>query len=212
MSSQHRRTLAELRSAVRKRVPVSENDTQITYDVIDEAINSALKQVSVEHNWPWLLKSVNVSTTSGTDTVPVPVDWLATKLVVITATASSLQSRHLEELLVISSTTTGQPTLFAVDEENVLLRPVPDAVYVMNHVYYRSEPTIAGDLAKPLIPQGYDEGVIEYAAYLILRYKREDNRALAAMKAYNDWLDRTRDNLMEAKSPRAPKVRPGNLL
>jgi len=212
MSSQPRRTLAELRAAVRQRIPVSENDTQITYDVIDGFINSALRQISVEHDWPWLLTYQDQDTTANREYVEVPSTWLSTKTILETGTSVVLRHKHLDDILEEPNNSTGRPALYVITSELIVLRPVPDGVYTLRHYFYRSEPVVAGDQAKPLIPHGFDEGVIEYAAYLGLRYKREEERAQLALKSYNDWLRRTADNLVESKSPRPPRVRPGSLI
>lgn len=209
---QRRRTLEELRGAVRLRAALQATDTSVTYDVLDDAINSALRQVSTENNWPWLLDSQTISTVAGTEAYEVETDWLATDSVSIGSNAELLKHVNKKRLLEIPTTAQGRPTLYAVRGESIILRTVPDAVYTLTHWFYRMEPILAGDLAKPLIPYGYDEGVVEYATYLVLRYKREEARARAAQDAYLGWLQRTRDNLAESTEPRAPRVRRGSEL
>ena len=209
---QQRRTLGELREAVRRRVPVQANDTVLTYEVIDEFLNVALRQVSVEHNWPWLLDTQTVTTASGDGDYDVEVDYLATRTVSENSTDLVLRHKNLRDILEYSDSVTGRPTYYVVTAESMKLRPVPDGVYTLTHYFYRMEPRLAGDLAKPLIPFGYDEGVILYATHLCLLFRGETDRATATLNSYGKWLDRVADNSAESREPRAPRVRPGSAL
>lgn len=204
------RTLAELRSTLRKRATIAENDTSATYQVLDDFINVALQQVSVEHDWPWLLTSEAISTTSGDSTYPLDDRYVATDTIVDLTTGESLRHRDRKTLLLTPTATTGRPTVYSIYAGQINVRPVPNGVYALTHLFYQQEAILIGDTAEPLVPRGYDEGVIEYAAFLALRFMREEQRAVFARKAYDEWLTRTADNLIESKETRAPRVRPGN--
>lgn len=203
------RTLTDLLTALRNRVPVASTDTQLTTAVLTEFINNALYQVSIEHDWPWLLTSETISVTSGDSTYATPTDFISTQLIVELATGEYLTHKSRKELFGIATATTGRPIWYSVTDDEIHLRPVPDASYSFKHYYYRMEPTISGSTA-PLIPRGYDEGVLEYATFLALRNRREESRAQFARKSYDEWLRRTADNLIESKETRAPTIRRGS--
>lgn len=208
-TNQTRRTLGQLRDAVRRRVPITETDTQLGYEIIDEFINTALRQVSVEHNWPWLLDTQTITTTASDDTYNVDADFLTTKTISENSSDLVLRNMALQDILEIPETTTDRPQFYVIDREQVVIRPVPDGVYTLTHYFYRMEPALSGDSSQPFIPYAYDEGVVEYATYLCLRMKREDQRAVLSLKAYQDWVRRTADNLVESREPKAPRVRRG---
>ena len=209
-SNQTRRTLGQLRDAVRRRVPITDTDTQLTYEIIDEFINTALRQVSTEHNWPWLLDTQAITTAAGDDSYNVDADYLSTKVISENQSDLVLRNTAIQDILEIPDTESDRPSCYMIDREQVILRPVPDGIYTLTHYFYRMEPALSGDSSQPFIPYAYDEGVVEYATYLCLRMKREDQRAVLSLKAYQDWCKRTADNLVESREPRAPRVRRGS--
>lgn len=206
------RTLTTLQGAVRNRVPISSTDTALTAAVLTDFINAALLQISVEHNWPWLLASADISIVAGTSGYAVPTGYVATDEIVELATGEGLSHRGRKDLLSIPTTNRGRPEWYSVYSALVNVRPVPDASYTYKHFYYKTEPALVSGSDTPLIPTGFDEGVVEYATYLALRFKREEARAQFAMKSYTDWLKRSSDNVIESREPRPISVRRGSVL
>jgi hypothetical protein len=198
-------TLSQLRALVRSRIAASDTDTALTAHVLNGLVNSALRQVSVDHSWPWLLTSETLNTVAGTATVTAGSNWLETESL---SDVDGVIFRHTsrKDLLSIPVSNTGRPSLYAVSNGTILLRVVPDGAYALTHWYYRMEPELISDQATPLIPVGYDDGVIEFASYLSLRHKREDARAQVAKKAYDEWLKRTSDNTLGTKDTKAPRI------
>jgi len=205
-----RPTLGELRTRLRLRVPVPENDSNLTSERLDSILNTALRQVASEHDWPWLQTTETISTVAGTEAYDVEPDWIKTFSLVETGQSQLVQVTNVIDLDVYTGVVRGRPRLFVVYGGQILLRPIPDGVYSLTHRYVQSEPTIAGDSNKALIYDAFSEGVIEYAAFLTLRYIREDKRATDALASYRNWLTRTADNKIQTTQTRTPRVRAGS--
>lgn len=167
---------------------------------ITAAINSALRQVSLEHDWPWLQQTTTLSVVAGTASYPVPSDWLRTIHVTDPSTGDKLLLSSLESLDRLG-TLTGSPSIYCVYANAILLGPTPLASKSLKHRYIRTENTLTNDNSIPLVPVEYEEGVVEYAAFLFLRQLREAARARECWDAYGDWVKRARDNIRQGREP-----------
>lgn len=205
-------TLTELQGILRNRIPVASTDTQLTATVLTSLINTALQAVSAERNWPWLLTSTALTTVAGTAGYATPTAWLSTDTIIETTTGLFLANRNRKDVLAVPTSVTGEPVMYSIDGSNIVLRPIPDAVYSFTHYYFKMEPALASGSDTPLVPVGSDEGVIEYATFLALRFRREDQRAIYAKKAYDDWVERMADNITGSRDTRAPRVRQGSAI
>lgn len=200
-------TLAQLRARIRSRMGVNEADSFLTDARILEAINQALKQIALEHDWPWLSTQHTITTAADVAAYPVPADFLRTKSLRRADTGQALTARNTQE--VEGWIGVGEPRAFAVEGDEILLSYVPNAEYVLIHRYIRQETALAADSDTPRIPTYWDEGVIEYAVYLLARAIKRPDEADAARRAYLDWLYRGRDNSRQVKAPGRVNVRPG---
>lgn len=201
-------SLSVLRVAVTDRISLLGSDPAITPTKITAALNSALRQVTLDHDWPWLQQTVQLSVVGGLATYPAPADWLRTVHLIDSVTGIKIVRASLEAVDSFGSRT-GTPALFAAFGGSILLAPVPQAGQTLIHRYIRSENILSSDGNAPLIPSEYEEGVIEYAAYLCLRQLKEAARAQEALLAYREWKKRAEDNIQQGREPIRVTHRPG---
>ena len=120
-----------------------------------------------------------LKTVGGTETVSLPSDFKMVRTVVITSNPYVVLQSYadLNSLFSdLSSTTTGQPTAYAIVGSSTLyLRAIPDGVYDLRLVYYASIPRLsASQTTNWLLTNGL--GVYEAAAMVELCMYLESNR------------------------------------
>lgn len=193
-------SLSTLRTRVMERATISVVDPDTSTLKVTAAVNSALRQVTLEHDWPWLQQTATLSVVADTAFYPVPADWLRTIHITDPATGDKLLLSSLESLDRLG-TLKGPPSIYCVYSSAILLGPTPSAATSLRHRYIRLENTLTADADTPLIPVEYEEGVIEYASFLVLRHMKESARARECRDAYINWVNRARDNIRQGREP-----------
>jgi hypothetical protein len=209
--------LSGLRTATYNRLGVQTTDPFFTTAVIDGYINTAIRRIATEFDWPWNEISTTFSTVAGTDeySVPTSPQWYRTKALTID-TFDSLYYISLKDIREIPTTAQSRPRFFyvgvdsgATGADKIIVRPVPDSVYVVTHDYYTVEPGLTLSTDTPRLPAQYHEMIADLAAYYGLERNRENARAAAMMQSYRDWLKVVSDNRRRASAPMKVRVRPG---
>lgn len=189
-------TLTDLNLRLLHRISGSANDLGLATAQLTEWINAALKHVQMEANWPWQVGLVTFNTVVGTGSYATPADWLRTHTLTIDTpggtSPTAMQQRAIGDVDLMASQ--GMPFIYAVDQELINVAPLPNSIYAIKHRYYSIEPLLVSGSDTPKIPVQFDEGVIEYAAVLGLRFLRQEDRAKMALQGYQDWLKVTKDN------------------
>lgn len=203
-------TLAVLQGLLVDRVAAGVADSSWTAAKQTQQINAAIRQVTLETDWPWLQAEATLTTAKDVPAYPVPANWLRTIRLTETLTGNRLHLTPIGQ--VDSSTSTGTPSRFAVWGNSLHLSPTPTEALAYKHRYTRTENTLSLSTDTPLIPVEFEEGVIEYASYLALRFLRESPRAQESMAGYKAWRDRAVDNMRQARGTMGVQHRPGGWL
>lgn len=199
--------LTDLDARVINRGSFNSSDTGLTQAVRFTFVNAALKQISNERDWPWLFTTATITTVAGTSTYAHPTGYVRTDSIYEPATGQSVQERQIEEIDQLVSR--GRPVFWASYGTNIVLGPPPDGVYTLTHRYVRIEPALTTGADLPLIPNAFDEGVVEWATYLAHTFTRQFDKAGEAAARYNAWLKSTQDNVRRGRRPVRVQVRPG---
>lgn len=201
-------TLAEYDARVIDRITTVAGDTRLTSAVRYRAINDALAQICLEHDWHWLSTSATITTVAGTSTYSLPARHIRTDSITETSTGISLSRRSQIELdQVVYS---GPPRIYHIDGTAITMKPTPDGLYSLTHRFRQFEPQLVLTTDAPIIPDLYSRGVVEYASLLLLRQIKEMERAVEAEKDYGAWLKRVQDNENMSREPIRVRVRPGS--
>jgi hypothetical protein len=198
-------------AAVRRRCGLPQTDSLAADADLIELLNEASQAISTERDWPWLETSETITTVAGTGASAVPADWVRTKQLRVNLydSMATLDSGNLDARFP-DNTARGVPQAFAVQGDTILLRPVPDAAYAIEHIYYRQETQLASGSDTPLMPAWAHTAIVEWAAALFLYRARDDQRAELAMKRARDWVNRLQDNARRTTAPATVRVRAGS--
>jgi hypothetical protein len=201
--------LSVIRTLIRNRYGILATDAGITDAVLTDAVNAALRAITLEADWPWLVTSTTFTTMAGTTSYALPTTHLRTLSLVDVAIAEPLQRRQTVEIDRFQLQQ-GRPYLYAISGSSLLLAPKPDGAYQIQHRFVRAEITLSAGTNSPLLPDPFIDGVVDYAAALAFLNARQDDRANAAMTQYVAWLRRTKDNIFLSRDPLTVRVRPGS--
>lgn len=202
-------SLATLQGLLVDRVAAGVSDTSWTATKQTQQINAALRQVALEYDWPWLQSQATITTAASTRAYPVPTNWLRTVRLTETVNGTKIRLATIGQVDSVPSTTTGTPDVFAVWGNSIHFAPTPAEALAYQHRYSRLENTLSLSTDTPLVPIEFEEGAIEYAAYLALRFLREPARAQEALSAYKAWKERAIDNVRQARGTLSVQHRPG---
>lgn len=206
-------TLEQLRDAVRVRLGQPEADNFYTAPVLDDLINEAVQAISLEDDWPWQDASAILTTVIGQQnyvpTVTAGHVWLRTRAIT-QADADSLSWRSLIEVRE-NGTTKGDPAIYTVSEERIILAPIPTRVIAFTHDYVRQEPILVFNTDSPLMPVPFRFSVLHLAAALGHYRQNQSQRGDMEMQSYQGWLKRMQDNRRRVTVPARVRVRPGRM-
>lgn len=199
--------LEQLRDAVRVRLGVPADDNFYPDEVLDSLVNEALLAIDSENEWPWKQIATTFSTTSGDGSYAPPAGWEQTKKLWIT-NDDTMALVSLDDALFYTGT--GRPYLYAIQADEILLRPIPDGVYTINHLYYAVETELVDNTDEPTtLPSQFHTAIVQYATYLAHERAGREDRAQGALRVYNQTLQRML--AYKLRTTRVPpiRVRPG---
>lgn len=79
------------------------------------------------------------------------------------SSSAALEAISLGQLDEISSTATGKPSVYALEGDTILLRPIPDAAYMLELRYWSNSDKMIEDSDIPGVPDDYLDVVYAYA-------------------------------------------------
>lgn len=180
--------LTALQAAVKTRMAVPGTDALFTSAVLTDLINSALHYIETEADWPWLEASETITTTNTTDAYTPNANWRRT-IDLRLSTGHVLRRIPVAELDFYTGT--GEPRLYAIYANQLVLRPTPVTSFLPTilHRYIRKETDLASGSDTPLMDSSYHSAIVEYATFLAHRRQAKTAEADAALAAYETWRD-----------------------
>lgn len=197
-------------NAVYRRSGYPTDDPLVTPEVVLDAVNEALRLIAAERDWPWLQASTTFSTTAGDATYALPSSYMRTRRIVDpdTEPLERYDARQLEELYGEDG---GEPVAFAIDGEEIILRPIPNGARTYTHYYVRTERTLTADTEDPYLPSQFHDAAVALAESLVHDVGRDPKRAEAARDRYEKlWRPRMLDDARRARGTLRPRIRPGS--
>ena len=180
--------LREIRSAVRNRNGIPDTgDGLAGHTDINDSVAAALRDISAESRWPWLLTSTSLTFTAGV--APLPDDCTQISAVQINGVPATQAS--LEDVLAGT-----RSYVWAADATTIQLYPVPSTVPIATLWFYRSEPVLEIDTAAPLLPATFHQSLVARASYHLNVRRNVNDRAAQDLAEYQGGLK----NMMQARS------------
>lgn len=118
-----------------------------------------------------------IITVAGTGSYDLPSALLRVRSLREPSTSIVLDAVGIDTIDSYSPTSTGKPTVYALHANQVVLRPVPDAVYTLELREWSAADRMVLDTDEPGLPDDYLDVVIAYA--LSEAYGAEDDPEMA---------------------------------
>jgi hypothetical protein len=207
--------LAALRAAFYSNIGVTTTDQYYPTATVDGYINKAIRRIGTEHDWPWNEVLTTLTTVAGTGTLSLTgqTGWYKTRILHIEP-YGALELYPLAQLLNTPTSFQGIPNMYAIQADSLLVRPVPNAVYTINHVYYVIETTLTNTTDTPRLPAQYHDAIVDLAVYYGCVQNKEQSRysprATQYLEQYQAMLKVMRDNVRRTSATQRVRVRPGS--
>lgn len=205
-------TLADYRSEIRSIGNFPANDTRITDAVINREINRVLRRIAMIHDWPWLQTDRTITTSASRALYALPDDFL--RLVSLRFTDNTapinLVLRSKQEVDAVPGP--GQPHVFGIWAGEVKLAPTPGGTYTLCLSYISQENILTNDSDVPLIPDYWNNGVLDGALVELLRTAARADEAMLAEQRFGQWVTETQDNVRQSREVPRVRVRPGSMI
>lgn len=203
-------TFATMLTSVRTRLGNPATDGFFTDAQIGDLVNESLQYNTALGEWPWTKASTTFNTAAGTATYdPTSASgWVKTRSLTIDG-YDTMQELSLQEIREMPTTVQGTPAYWALENELIHLRPVPNAVHVVIHDYIKREPELSG-VAEPLMPDQFRYAIIEYAAYLAHMRQGDLGAADRALARHQKWSEAMADMRRRTTNAKRIRVRSGS--
>lgn len=206
-------TLATLQAAVLRRAGLPSSDALAAGADLTDLINEALAAISTQKRWPWLETTRSFVTGANVGTYATPTGWVETRQLRIDQYDPMIPSTSIELGFSYSDVAdTGRPLSFAIQADQIILRPIPDGAYTVTEVFQQTDVVLVNGADVPLLPAQYEGAVIWWATAELHRRLRNDSRAEAAQSRADDWMKRMSDNARRAVGYPRVRVRGGSLI
>lgn len=177
--------LGQLRAAVklRLRLPVA-GDPFLPDATIDACIAAALRDLSTEHDWPWMNSSATVTFSTTTGKAGLPAGFIKARELLVGDTSPRRARRvGLAEFL---DNRDGFVWTEQVGANQVALSPVPLTVPTATLYFVVAEPALSVDADAPLAPAVYHTILVARASYHGNVRRRNDPDAAVDS---NEWTE-----------------------
>ena len=150
----------QLRSALTSRLGIpSAGDSLLDSTTLNDIIGYALRDLSSESDWPWLLTSSSVTFTGADATAPTTM----VKARELTINGRRARFMPLAEFLDAQSASVS--CVWTVLGTTIRLTPTPSTAPTAVLYFVRGEPTLSGDSSEPLCPDAHHQVVLARASY-----------------------------------------------
>lgn len=163
------------------------------------SINTGLKAMATDYDWPWLMTSEAITTIAGTSVYALPANHVRTLFIADNARETNLIARQRQDLVRYASKT-GPPIYYTVYGTAVRLAPVPDTVTALDHVFIQFEPVLVDGDDQPLCPEHFGDLIAVYAAYEECTRLKDFSQRNAFAQDIAAWKQRMKDNVRQEAS------------
>lgn len=202
-------TRKEFRDRVYLRCGLDTADAMVSLPVVNNAMNDALHFLSTVRDWWWLESTETLATVAGTGTITLASAVRKSRSLAYADGTGELDQVAVSTIDHDRTTAQGKPQVYALYGTQVVLAPIPGAVYSLTHRYLGGEPDLTDDNASPVLPAQYQAALVDYAAYLVLRRTHDSERAAEALAGYQNWERVMTDNARRGVKPMIPRIRDG---
>lgn len=195
--------LTDIRDEVRLRMNLNTADALFTDAVLTSLINMALRQISLQADWPWLEVQASANTVAGTETITLASD--VRKVTSMQYEYRELLYRQFRDRHLFYGIT-GLPAAFSEQADSYYIWPTADAVYTINYGYIiDTEPALVNDTDEPLVPDWAQSLVTTYTCVLAARRGRDRELEKVFYSEYADLMRSIKDDVRNVTLGLRPK-------
>lgn len=203
---------AQIRARAYELTGLQASDPLAQVGMVNRHIDSALRTVAADHDWPWLIHESTINLVGGTGDYPAPTGWVKTVDLAITQGSSLGPLTYISTLaldeLYIDQAQQGSPRHYSISGDLIRLRPIPDGAGLAVHRWKSGEPELVLDTDSPEMPPEYHDQLVELVAAMMLGSTR-DARSGEYWQRYTAWARRLRDEQSRKVGAHRIRVRPG---
>ena len=171
---------------------------------MNRIINRALRQITSEADWPWNQASEIITTVNNTIAYSPAADWAKTiRLGYKERDLHEYQSRDAQQY----SQDNGTPVGFYIEEDQIHFVPIPDGVYLVDHIYQATETALSNDNDSPALPDRYVDWLIYSALIQVATRIRDTDLYSIATAERKFWRQRAIDDLRRSTGTTIPQAR-----
>lgn len=206
---------AQLRTRTYEISGLQPTDPLATQGMVNRHIDAALRHVAADYDWPWLVIEASIPLVVNVGDYDPGEGWIKTIDLALSQGAelgplTYISALSLDEMYPYPDQR-GNPRHYAIVNNKLRLRPVPDGAMTAMHRYKTGEPPLADDTAEPLMPAEYHDQLVELVAGMALGATR-DTRGQDFWARYVAWSKRLRDEHTRKNGAQRIRVRPGGWL
>ncbi len=196
--------LQNIRTEALEEAGLASDDARFTDATLNRFVNTALRQISSEAEWPWNQTSEIISTVADTIAYTPTSGWAKTiRLAYDNRDLHEYQARDAQQFVNI----TGSPVGFYIEEEQIHFIPVPDGVYSVTHVYQAIETALSGDTDTPALPDRYIGWLLNAVLISIAKRIRDTDLYSIADRERRLWRQRAYDDRRRSTGTTTPQAR-----
>ncbi len=199
--------LQTIRANVYDRLGMVNTDNALTSSVLNNLINGALRQISMQFDWPWLTHTDTTftATVAGTQDYTPQNLWKSTQYI-ITDTDNLLKAKQPADAARYSNFE-GYPQFYSIEGGKIRLFPVPDAVYTVRHVFTRYESPLTGDTDEPLMPDWAIDLLVITTAHMAAGRLRDRDLQAALRPELDRLMSSIKDEVRRTRATVDPQHR-----
>jgi hypothetical protein len=204
-------TLTDLYNLVLHKLGLQSDDQMVQTGNVYKSINTGLKAMATDYDWPWLITSHDISTVAGTEAyaletglespTPFPIHvrtlWIANEA--LGRNLKAVQRKVLTKWYVTDSAQ-GPPLFYSVYGASIRIAPRPDKVYTLKHTYIQPEPDLTSGSDEPLCPEHFSDVIACYAAFEECTRLKDFSQRAAFQADITAWKQRMKDNVRQEAS------------
>lgn len=191
----------QLRTAIETRLAiVSSGDGLLSTTALNDIIGFALRDISAEHDWPWLLTSDPLTFTD--NSAPVPTGYVKARELVM----NSKRAKYVPLAEFLDLEAMGTECVWTDAGATIRITPTPSSTPTATLWYIRQEPALESDSSEPLLPDAHHQALVARAAYHANTRRGRMEEALRDDNEYQLSVRKMKDASWGRSGPRAVRA------
>jgi hypothetical protein len=153
----------EIYPEVLHKLGLPSTDRRVSTDHVYKSINNALRKLSRDFDWPWLVTTETISLNSGDSTYTPPADWARTLWIASEQYGYEIRNAQRRSILRWG-TSQGYPKFFSVQGNVIKFAPGVNRDMDLQHAYIAKEGPLDDDSTEVTCPDDMIDIVYLYAA------------------------------------------------